>query len=271
MPPSPLPIDRRPLLDAVAAIAVRAGIATLPFYEGDAGATVKSDGSPVTLADAAAEAVILPALHTLCPEVPAISEEAAERGENPGITAGGPFWLIDPLDGTKEFLKRNGEFTVNIALIEDGRPTLGVVYTPVARELYAGLVRDGGAWRQVGDGPRLPIACRPRPSDGVIVATSRSHADDAAVADWLANWRAGGSAPVRVAGRLVCGSSIKFCRVAEGAADLYPRFGPTCEWDTAAGHAVLLAAGGGMTTPQGAPFLYGKPGFRNGGFIAHGL
>ncbi|MDE1146114.1 MAG: 3'(2'),5'-bisphosphate nucleotidase CysQ [Azospirillaceae bacterium] len=265
MTPSPTlaRLDLVTLLDDIAALAVEAGFATLPFYEGDNGATTKADGSPVTLADHAAEAIILPGLARLTPTIPAVSEEAAERGEIPAVAARQPFWLVDPLDGTKEFIKRNGEFTVNIALVDQGQPLLGVVYAPASQELFAGtLAPKPLAWRQRGQGPRDSITCRPQPREGITVVSSRSHANDTALADYLK--------PYSVASTLACGSSVKFCRIAEGTADLYPRFGPTCEWDTAAGHAVLLAAGGGMTTPEGDPFRYGKAGFRNGAFIAHG-
>ncbi|TWB42807.1 MULTISPECIES: 3'(2'),5'-bisphosphate nucleotidase CysQ [Nitrospirillum] len=256
-------MDLVALLDDIAALAVEAGHATLPFYEGDHGATAKSDGSPVTLADHAAEAVILPGLARLTPAIPAVSEEAAERGEIPAVAARQPFWLVDPLDGTKEFIKRNGEFTVNIALVDKGQPVLGVVYAPASGELFAGsLAPKPLAWRQRAGGERETITCRPQPRAGVTVVSSRSHANDEALAAYLKAYS--------VAETLACGSSVKFCRIAEGVADLYPRFGPTCEWDTAAGHAVLLAAGGGMTTPEGDPFRYGKAGFRNGPFIAHG-
>ncbi|MEE3623802.1 3'(2'),5'-bisphosphate nucleotidase CysQ [Nitrospirillum sp. BR 11752] len=259
----PARMDLVALLDDVAALAVEAGLATLPFYEGDDGATSKADGSPVTLADHAAEAIILPGLARLTPTIPAVSEEAAERGEIPAVTARQPFWLVDPLDGTKEFIKRNGEFTVNIALVDQGQPVLGAVYAPASGELFAGaLAPQPLAWRQRNGAGREAIACRPQPRAGVTVVSSRSHANDAALADYLKAYS--------VAETLACGSSVKFCRIAEGIADLYPRFGPTCEWDTAAGHAVLLAAGGGMTTPEGDPFRYGKAGFRNGPFIAHG-
>lgn len=250
--------DPAPLLPQVIAIAREAGRATLPFYVPGSESARKPDGSPVTAADHAAEAVILPALAALTPDIPVISEEAFARGQSPDLSAG-PFWLVDPLDGTKEFLKRNGEFTVNIALIDGGVPVLGVVDCPVTEECFAGAA--GRAIRRV-PGAEAPIRVRAVPADGYTVLSSRSHADNPALEQWLRD--------KPVAGRAVCGSSVKFCRIAAGQADLYPRFGPTMEWDTAAGHAVLLAAGGDVVTPDGRRLAYGKPGFANPHFIAYG-
>ncbi len=252
------PLDLSSLLPRVIAIAREAGRATLRFYIPGVDAARKEDGSPVTAADHAAEAVILPALARLTPAIPVVSEEAFSRGQVPDIQSG-PFWLVDPLDGTKEFLKRNGEFTVNIALIDKGVPVLGVVQCPVTEELFAGA--DGRAIRQL-PGEETAIRVREVPAAGFTVLSSRSHADDATLDAYLAD--------KPVAGRMVCGSSVKFCRIASGEADLYPRFGPTMEWDTAAGHAVLLAAGGNVVRTDGRPLAYGKPGFENPHFIAYG-
>ncbi len=166
----------------------------------------------------------------------------------------------DPLDGTKEFIARNGEFTVNIALIEDGKPVLGVVYLPASDACYAGL--GDRAERRIGTAAPEPIAARVAPESGLVMAISRSHADGE-----VERAKARG---LHVADTIIAGSSLKFCRIAEGVADLYPRFGTTMEWDTAAGQAVLEAAGGRVETTDGAPFRYGKPGFRNTHFIAYG-
>jgi 3'(2'), 5'-bisphosphate nucleotidase len=262
--------DRRIRVDAallreVEAIAERAGEVILEFYRGACAVRAKPDASPVTAADEAAERVILPALAALTPDMPIVSEEAAAAGAVPVVSGpGNPsrcFWLVDPLDGTKEFLRRNGEFTVNIALIEEGRPILGVVHVPALGTTYGGLVPEGTAHVRRG-GTTRPIAVRTPPADGVIVLASRSHADSDALDAFLAD--------ERVAGRQIAGSALKFCLVAEGIADLYPRLGRTMEWDTAAGHAVLVAAGGRVTTLDGAELGYGKPGLDNPHFVARG-
>jgi 3'(2'), 5'-bisphosphate nucleotidase len=171
------------------------------------------------------------------------------------------FWLVDPLDGTKEFIARNGEFTVNVALIEHGRPVLGAVGMPAKGLVYAGA---GPGTAHVGDGLGRfrPIIARPCPPAGAVVTCSRSHANTEKLDAWLAGRR--------IADRIVAGSALKFCLIAEGVADIYPRFGPTMEWDTAAGQAVLEAAGGSVVNLDGTPFRYGKPGFLNPGFVAAG-
>jgi 3'(2'), 5'-bisphosphate nucleotidase len=253
------------LLQDVEAIADRAGEVILEFYRGVCTVRTKPDASPVTAADEAAEHVILPALAALTPNVPIVSEEAAAAGAIPTVSGSGNpsgcFWLVDPLDGTKEFLRRNGEFTVNIALIEDGRPILGVVHVPALGTTYGGLVPQGTAHVRRG-GIARPITVRRPPADGVIVLASRSHADSDALDAFLVD--------ERVAGRQIAGSALKFCLVAEGIADLYPRLGRTMEWDTAAGHAVLVAAGGRVTTLDGAELVYGKAGHDNPHFVARG-
>ena len=170
------------------------------------------------------------------------------RGRPAGDRCRGRFLLIDPLDGTSEFLRGNGEFTVNIALIEDGRPILGVVHLPVLGATYAGGP-EGASLAVAGEAPP-PIHARAKPADGVIVLASRSHNEGDALDRYLAE--------MHVAERIAAGSSLKFCRIAEGLADLYPRFGRTMEWDTAAGHAVLAAAGGHVETLDGKPMAYGK-------------
>jgi 3'(2'), 5'-bisphosphate nucleotidase len=252
------------LLAPLRRIAREAGAVILKHYGGEIDVRAKEDRSPVTLADEEAEHVIVPELRKLLPDVPVVAEEEVARGGLPkfeGNAAPRRFWLVDPLDGTKEFIKRNGEFTVNIALIEDGRPVLGVVYLPALSVTYAG-VAGGGATTQQGDAAPQAIAARTPPTEGLVVMSSRSHGDSDALKDFLAGRR--------LASQLVAGSSLKFCRVAEGVADLYPRLGRTMEWDTAAGHAVLAAAGGRVTTLDGADLAYGKPGFENPHFIASG-
>ena len=253
--------DRADLLTGLQAICMKAGAEIRRHYDSaDTAAATKADGSPVTAADDDAEAVILEGLAELAPSVPIVSEERAAAGFVPDIT-GGRFWLVDPLDGTREFLNRNGEFTVNIALIEDRRPVLGAVYAPVLSTLYLGVVGEA-AWRAADSGIETPISARSAPRDGLTVVASRSHGDRQALADYLGD-------RVIAAERQV-GSSLKFCVLAEGGADLYPRFGRTMEWDTAAGDAVLRAAGGSVETLDGATLLYGKQGLDNPAFVAFG-
>ena len=257
-----MPIEARQrseLLTAISAVAVEAGAAIMEVYRSDFTVSEKADASPVTAADENAEKLIVAALEKLTPHTPILAEEQVERGDVPDISSG-MFWLVDPLDGTREFISRNGEFTVNIALVADGSPVLGVVYMPTTLRLYAGAA-DLGATVATGDGPLQTIAARLPLPKGIYVVTSRSHLNpetEAFVAD------------LPVAGVRTAGSSLKFCMIAEAAADIYPRLGRTMEWDTAAGHAVLLAAGGSVTTLDGAPLTYGKPGFENPHFVARG-
>jgi len=254
--------DLRSLLEVARRAAHRAGVAILEVYNAIDAPDVrhKSDESPVTRADERAEVIIVDILCAEAPEIPVIAEETCEREGVPGMCPA-CFWLVDPLDGTKEFLRRNGEFTVNIALVEAGRPVLGVVHVPALSETFA-AAGVGTATRQRGEAPPQPIAARPVPRQGAVVVHSRSHENNEKLAEYLATLEAPTTR--------VSGSAIKFGLIAAGKADLYPRFGPTMEWDTAAGQAVLEAAGGSVTTPDGAPFRYGKPGFRNTGFFARG-
>ncbi len=252
-------------------IAERAGKVILAYYAEAAEVEVreKDDASPVTEADEAAETFILGALNTLTPDIPVVAEEAMAAGEVPEID-GGRFWLVDPLDGTREFLSRNGEFTVNIALIEDGQPAAGVVHAPAMAMTWAGVCGDKedgskGSGRAVfaeTDRPAMDIRARPMPEAGAVVIASRRHGSGAELEQFLENYK--------VAERVTAGSSLKFCLIAAGRADLYPRFGRTMEWDTAAGHAVLLAAGGQVYSLDGEPLDYGKPGFENPHFYAVG-
>jgi 3'(2'), 5'-bisphosphate nucleotidase len=251
--------DHAALIGEIRAAALRAGAAILEVYAQDFAIERKSDASPVTQADHLAEAIIVETLQRITPGVAIVAEELAEAGGLPE-TAPERFWLVDPLDGTKEFIARNGEFTVNVALVENRRPVLGVVHAPALDVTY--WAAAGGAFRRQGSSAATPIAARPVPKEGAVCLCSRSHADEAQLTAYLAT--------LPKAQRVVSGSSIKFCLLAAGEADLYPRFGPTMEWDTAAGQAVLEAAGGRVTMRDGAPFLYGKPGFRNPDFIARG-
>ncbi len=253
------------LLDKMVAAAIEAGAATLRFYAGDVAIGFKADRSPVTAADHAAEAIILEHLARAEPTTPVIAEEEVAAGRIPRI--GHRFFLVDPLDGTKEFIHGRGDFTVNIALIEAAEPVLGVVYAPAKGWLFGGEVRTGHAWRCAVDGKsgalsaRAPIHVRAPPAEGLTAVASLSHRTPETDA-FLARYP--------IARSVSIGSSLKFCLVAAGEADLYPRLGPTMEWDTAAGHAVLLAAGGNVRTLDGRPLQYAKPQFRNDEFIATG-
>ena len=244
-------------LNLVSDIARNAGAAIMAIYAGDHAVEFKDDQSPLTAADKAAHAVIVAGLQHFFPQIPILSEEGqaipfAERRE------WRRFWLVDPLDGTKEFIKRNGEFTVNIALIEGNAPVLGVVYVPAQDKLYCGQVGEGAFVRQGGGAP-LPIEVRRvAPDQGLTVVMSRSHPSPE-LTDFLKG--------IRVAEALPVGSSLKLCVVAEGKADLYPRLGPTMEWDTAAGQAVVEAAGGTVRTPQGVALAYNKENLLNPFFI----
>jgi 3'(2'), 5'-bisphosphate nucleotidase len=255
-------LDVPSLLVALTQAARQAAQIILPHFRDRPVARTKADLSPVTLADESAEAVITPILERLLPGVAVIAEEAAALHGLPSSDGYGErrFWLLDPLDGTKEFLSGNGEFTVNIALIEHGRPLLGVVGVPTLDTVYAG--GPGGATVQHGEAAPKPIAARKQPAGGAIVLGSRSHGQGAALDSFLA--------AQSVLEHRVAGSALKFCLVAEGVADLYPRFGRTMEWDTAAGHAVLAAAGGHVETLDGRELGYGKPGFENPHFVARG-
>jgi 3'(2'), 5'-bisphosphate nucleotidase len=255
-----------PMLRALAAIVYDAGAIVLGHYTEEITASRKADSSPVTIADVEAERFILKRLAALAPEVPVVAEEAVAAGRIP--KAGKRFFLVDPLDGTKEFISKNGEFTINIAEIVEGRPVRGVVYAPAIDRLFFGETLTGAfeVFAPPGGAPDFaearPIQARAPGAGGLVVAVSRSHKDQK-TDDYLAAFK--------VKDYVVAGSSLKFCLVAAGEADLYPRLGRTMEWDTAAGHAVLAAAGGSVTTMEGKPFNYGKPGFVNPHFVAKGL
>lgn len=246
------------MLPKLVALADRASEVVMRHYATEFTAEQKADKSPVTAADREAEALIEEGLKEIAPEIPMVGEEAASSGRIPDFTKG-PFWLVDPLDGTKEFISKNGEFTVNIALVESGRPILGIVTAPARNIAWWGALGQGAVCRDRDEVKTIKV--RPRPAVGVVAVASRSHrgADTDAwlekngITEWVS-----------------AGSSLKFCLVAEGTADVYPRFGPTMEWDTAAGHAVLLAAGGKVVDLDGKPLTYGKPSLRNPFFIAEG-
>lgn len=260
-------MSESPLLEALIEAALEAGRAVREIYRGGFTVHRKEDATPVTDADHASEAIILARLARAAPSIPVVAEEAVAAGRTPSV--GAEFFLVDPLDGTREFVARRGEFTVNIALVRAGAPVLGVVYAPESSAnglLYAGDVAAGVAFRaephQDGRlGAREPIHVRAAPRSGLTAVASRSHRSpetDTYLDRYVVNER------------VSIGSSLKFCLVAEGKADLYPRLGTTMEWDTAAGHAVLVAAGGSVSDPDGKPLAYGKAGFRNTWFIASG-
>ena len=252
------PTDPR-LLDHAVAIARGAGAVIMPFFrQRDMEVHAKADASPLTAADEAADVLITAALRELTPAIPIVSEESSDQFG--GIAPAGTFWLVDPLDGTREFIGGRDEFTVNIALVKDGAPVLGVVFLPARNEMYAGAAGRGAL--AIDDSGQHPIRCRLLPATGVIVAVSRSHGDRAADGALLAG--------MTVAGEVQAGSALKFCLVASGQADAYPRAGRTMEWDTAAGQAVLMAAGGSIVDRHGHPLTYGKPGFENPSFVALG-
>jgi 3'(2'), 5'-bisphosphate nucleotidase len=251
--------SREALLAVALRAALAAGEAILKVYAAEFAVYEKSDATPVTEADLAAERIIVAMLKEAFPDIPIVSEELVEAGGLPPAAA--RFWAVDPLDGTKEFVARNGEFAVNIGLVEDGRPVLGVVHGPALGVTYAAC-GPGTATRRFGGGRPEPIAARSAPAEGLVVVHSRSHENSRRLAEFLRAY------PVRA--RRSCGSALKFGLLAAGEADLYPRFGTTMEWDTAAGQAVLESAGGRVETLAGTPLLYGKPGLKNDGFLAWG-
>ena len=249
------------LLPHVVAIAREAGATIMPYFRGAYATAHKEDRSPVTDADHAADAAIKPLLAALLPGVAVVTEESVAMAPAPETLAELRYWLVDPLDGTKEFVAHRAEFTVNIALVEEGRPVLGVLHVPVANVTYA-AAGPGTAVKIAGDAPPERIAARAAPAKGLVVAHSRSHNKWNDLEDFLK--------PYGVAERVIMGSALKFGLIAEGRADLYPRLGPTSEWDTAAGQAILEAAGGSVVDHQGRRLGYGKPRFLNPPFVARG-
>jgi 3'(2'), 5'-bisphosphate nucleotidase len=247
--------DYARLLDDVAEAAREAGQAILDIVRRGFETESKRDSSPVTEADRAAELIILAALARAAPGAPVIAEEEVAAGRIP--QHGDTYFLVDPLDGTKEFVRGGDDYTVNIGLIEQGVPTLGVVFAPATGRLHGGR-RGSGAWVDEGRG-RVPIKTRSR-GEPITAVASKSHLNQATI-DYLQQ-------AVGICDYVAVGSSLKFCILAEGKADIYPRASPTSEWDTAAGHAVLLAAGGLVDAPDGAPLGYGKAAFLNRAFVA---
>jgi 3'(2'), 5'-bisphosphate nucleotidase len=247
--------DYRRLTDDLAIAAREAGEAILEIVRRGFDVETKSDASPVTAADRAAELIILAALARAAPGVPVIAEEEVAAGRIPDHDQ--TYFLVDPLDGTKEFIRGGDDYTVNIGLIDRGSPKLGVVFAPATGRLYGGCLGEG-AWLEES-GRRAPIATRLR-NDVTTAVASKSHLNQATV-DYL-------EAAVGSCGYISIGSSLKFCILAEGKADIYPRAAPTSEWDTAAGHAVLLAAGGLVDGPDGESLRYGKKAFLNRAFVA---
>jgi len=262
--------DRNELMEALCRIAVQAGAAIMDHYATDIVVNEKDDKTPVTAADQDAEDIILPALAIAAPGIPIVSEEATAAGTKPEV--GPAFFLVDPLDGTREFINKNGEFTVNIALIEDGHPTMGVVYAPAKNRIFYSA-GSGKAYEQdiepnaTGclDKATKPARLAVRTADpkGMIAVASRSHRDHK-TDEYLEMYN--------IKDFLTAGSSLKFCLIAAGEADIYPRHGRTMEWDTAAGHAVLSGAGGRVDEMDGSPLKYGKleRGLDNPYFVAKG-
>jgi 3'(2'), 5'-bisphosphate nucleotidase len=249
------------LMEPLTAISMSAAEA-IQRSRGEGGVRSKADGSPVTTADEAAEAMICEGLARLDPALPVISEERAER-EKPAINSAS-FILVDPLDGTREFVAGRDEYTINIGLVSDGAPLLGIIAAPALGLIWRGIVGRGAERLEFSSRKRSSpnaIRTRQRPRGELLVMVSRSHLDaqTQAYLDGLPRARA-----------VPSGSSVKFCVLAEGAADLYPRFGPTRDWDVAAGHAILAAAGGSVLAPGGAPLTYGTPELRIPSFVACG-
>lgn len=253
------------LCNIVRRIAIAAGDITLEYFDesgmDESQYELKADGSPLTKADTLAEAHIIKELLATLPDVPVVGEEAVARGEIPALD-GNYFWLVDALDGTRQFKEGNPEYTVNIALIHKGVPIIGVIYAPARGELYAGC-GEGTAIRWLAENDKeKAIKTRRPPHGGLTVLTSKNHGDTAQIDNLLSSHK--------VAKRTKVGSSLKLCFIAAGKADLYPRFGQTSEWDTAAGDAILRAAGGVIEDMSGQPLVYGKAGgkFLNPEFIA---
>jgi 3'(2'), 5'-bisphosphate nucleotidase len=248
-----------PLLETALRAALAGGEQVMRIYADPLEVTQKDDRTPVTAADLASEQAIVKILAEAFPDIPIVSEETVPAA---GFSSpASRFWCVDPLDGTREFIQRNGEFAVLVGLIEHGRPVLGVVHGPAAGVTYvahgpatAMLRRDGGAFE--------PIRARAPSPDGIVVVHSRSHENSRRLAEYFQDRP--------VIERRQCGSALKFGVLAAGEADIYPRFGTTMEWDTAAGQAVLEAAGGHVFGLDGDPLTYGKPGLKNDGFVAWG-
>jgi 3'(2'), 5'-bisphosphate nucleotidase len=250
-------MQERELLDAITVIARQAGEKIMVHFRGTRQATEKADRSPVTDADLEANRFIMAELLRLAPDIPIISEEDEQIST---LTPSARYWLVDPLDGTRSFVSGEGEFTVNIGLIENSYPVMGAIHLPRSDVLYYGA-KGIGAFRRNAKEEAVPIRARNTPSDGVDVVKS-SHHPSKRVEAFLSR--------LQVRSEKAASSSVKFCVVAEGQADVYPRFGTTMEWDTAAGQAIVEAAGGRVEFEDGARFSYGKPTFTNPPFIVYG-
>ena len=247
------------LVESVAKIAVRAGDEIMKVYGTNFSVEYKKDTSPLTLADELSEDLIIRSIREgITDKFPIISEEASSTNET-SVPQGTPFWLVDPLDGTKEFVNRNDDFTVNIALIENNTPVLGVIYVPAKEVNYWGSAH--GSYKKSFDEQAKSISCQPFNISKVKAAISRSHKTIETI-EYLKKFKNVES--------VSAGSSLKFCLIAEGSVDLYPRFGRTMEWDTAAGHAIIKFAGGNVKTIDGKELVYGKTKFENTNFIASG-
>ena len=271
---TPLSIEHYLLADALLPAVMTAARVQMRYFRAGTAVITKADATPVTAADQESETIILAALATLAPRVPVIAEEAMAAGQM-AVTGSGPgaeLFLVDPLDGTREFIANRPEFTINIALVRDGVPRFGIIYAPALGVLYATLGEDQAIEAQVlpdaevtrfADLATARIRSRAAPADGLVAVASRSHGSQATDA-FLGQYK--------IARRTAAGSSLKFCVVAKGEADIYPRCGPTCEWDTAAGQAILSVAGGCVTTLDGVPLVYGKRDqkFRNPDYVAWG-
>lgn len=263
-------IDHKQLASALLPAVLAAGAIEMRHYSAGVAVETKVDESPVTIADREAEAVLVAAIAAAAPGVPIVAEEAVAAGRLPAL--GDEFFLVDPLDGTREFIAQRDEFTVNVALVRHGVPVFGIVYAPACDELYLTLAPDAAVMAKVapregdislGDIALQPIRTRAPDPAALVALVSRSHATPE-TEDFLARFA--------IASRTSAGSSLKFCVIARGVADIYPRLGPTMAWDIAAGHAVLAAAGGSVTTLDGKPLLYGADagGLRNPHFVAWG-
>ena len=264
-------IDHKRLASALLPAVLAAGAIEMSHYRTGVAVETKPDESPVTIADREAEAVLVAAIAAAAPGIPIVAEEAVAAGRLPAL--GDEFFLVDPLDGTREFIAQRDEFTVNVALVRRGAPVFGIVYAPACDELYLTLAPDAAAMAKVapregdislGDIALQPMRTRPPDPTALVALVSRSHATPE-TEDFLARFA--------VASRTSAGSSLKFCVIARGVADIYPRLGPTMAWDIAAGHAVLTAAGGSVTTLDGKPLHYGAGAggaLRNPHFVAWG-
>jgi 3'(2'), 5'-bisphosphate nucleotidase len=249
------------LMDELSKIAARAAETILDLAITAADVRTKADNSPVTAADEAAETVIRDGLARLAPEVPIISEEHAAR-EKPKAVGRGSYFLVDPLDGTREFIAGRGEYTVNIAIVTDGAPMLGIICAPALGDFWRGIVGRGADRTALArTGQPTAIRTRARPNSEAVIMVSRSHLE-ARTRAYLENFSR--------AKIVQCGSSVKFVRLAEGSADLYPRLAPTHDWDVAAGHAILTAAGGRVSAPDGSPLVYGTSDLLIPAFVASG-